>query len=834
MSASRKIAALIVALWLATLSSGRSQSVAARKIVTDVLVRVRAETSGDVSISAWSRNAGRELAPVLPEILHCPGSAKQDGVEPNRIVCSKALRRDGLALEAVVDPAPIARSLDPSTVVELWMDAPRLGSGSASIPMTEEGDESSRWARSIRFEAGSPPPAIHIRFGYRPDELAGIYRPLIALALALTLIAVVMSRAGLAALSRSAVLLGTMVWMGAAAQVQADGPLRIWLCGTPWASLAALCVEFWPPLLCIALGVAIGSRMRAGTAPRTKAAGVLGSLAVIPLLLTCAVGALPSMSNGDWAIAAIWLAAAPVILLLRRAWMRAGIRAGKSSGVRQLGSGELKERITALAAKAGCPQVKIYISFSARSDITNAFALPGRSIFLTAPLVRSFSKREVDAVAAHELSHFRHSNRGLWVALCSAMVFCNTPVRDLFLSWPGGLLVAMLLPIAVFFASLRGMRKREFAADAGAAALTSDPRAMISSLARIARNHGLLEMNAVAEWFSSHPSTAKRIGALAAAARLSAAEVESLRNNDDRGDSYELSQEPNAGAIFSPAWQKVNAGIYGWVVIFSSSGSGLFVAWLLDRLTGTRFGGFGIVQVASGIVLGCIATKALAAASMTNNYRRLHGKLESRIGVSGQLVGLAMDDEPRLYNGFRFSDAGLLRFERGRLCYRSERVSIALHPADVVEVSMVAASPSTWLRQAPMVRFRRPESGDLQAFILHPVEWLPAQRQLLKSIERWRATQNSTESTSISGFDPIAGQPFTNPTIFEMARGFLVPGCVTLAAAILIRWTLGAEWQLVVCALAVAACAHAFLFLPAMLYRVPAPHAGLAAPADAR
>ncbi|HUH61783.1 MAG TPA: hypothetical protein VLZ50_02250, partial [Terracidiphilus sp.] len=127
MSASRKIAALIVALWLATLSSGRSQSVAARKIVTDVLVRVRAETSGDVSVSAWSRNAGRELAPVLPEILHCPGSVKQDGAEPNRIVCSKALRRDGLALEAVVDPAPIARSLDPSTVVELWMDAPRLG-----------------------------------------------------------------------------------------------------------------------------------------------------------------------------------------------------------------------------------------------------------------------------------------------------------------------------------------------------------------------------------------------------------------------------------------------------------------------------------------------------------------------------------------------------------------------------------------------------------------------------------------------------------------------------------------------------------------------------------
>jgi Zn-dependent protease with chaperone function len=833
MFAKRKIASLAATLWLATSPLANAQLLTARKIVSDVLVHVRTEVSGDVSISAWSRSAGRELIPVLPEIIHCQGGEKQDSVGPNGIVCSKALQRDGLALEGVVDLAPIARSLDPTTKVELWLGAPRLGFDSTSMPMTEEDGTATLWSRSIQFEAGSAPPAIRYRFGYRPDQLAGIYLPLVLLALALTLITAIMARAGLAALSRSAVLLGTIVWMGAAAQLDAGGPLRILLYENRFASLAALLVEFWPPLLCIALGVALGGKMRIGQPQNGKTGEVLRSQVVIPLLLTCAVGSLPSITTGDWPIAAIWLAAAPILLILRRAWIRGRAR----SRVVQMSGGELKERVSALAAKAGWRQVRLYISFSARSEVANAFALPGRSIFLTGPLVRSLSKREVDAVAAHELSHFRHSNRGVWAPLFLAMILCETPARDLLLFWPGGLFVAMLLPIAVFFVSLHGTRKREFAADAGAVALTGDPRAMISSLARIARNNGPMQMNAMAEWFSSHPTTPKRIRALAAAARLDPAEVENLCSSDDPGERYELPQEKDVAPIFTPAWQKVNAGIYGWVVIFSSCGAGLFVAWLLERSTRTRFGGYGVAQLLGGIALGCIVTKALAAASMSSNYARLRRRLEARLGFSGKLVGLAIDSEPRLYNGFRFSDAGLLRFNRGRLCYQSERIAIELNPADVVEVAMVAASPSTWMRQAPMVRFRQPESGSLQSFILHPVAWLPRQRRLLKSIERWRATGRSPESTpertSISGFNPVAGQPFTNPTIAEMARGFLVPGCATLGAAILTRWNLRADWGYVGCALVVAACSHAFLYLPAMLYRAPALPTGQTAPVDA-
>ena len=184
-------------------------------------------------------------------------------------------------------------------------------------------------------------------------------------------------------------------------------------------------------------------------------------------------------------------------------------------------------------------------------------------------------------------------------------------------------------------------------------------------------------------------------------------------------------------------------------------------------------------------------------------------------------MGLALDSEARIYSGYRFSDAGLFRFENGRLCYQSERITIALNPADVVEVGMVAAAPSNWSRRQPMVRFRNPESGQTHAFILHTVDWLATQRRLLRSIERWRAAETSPERTSIQGLNAVAGQPFRSPTIAGVARGFLVPGGITLAAAIATCWILRSGWQYVAWAVAVTACAYASMLLPAMLYRPP-------------
>lgn len=827
------VAALAGVFCLGAAPAGRAQLVSLQKMGPDVHVNVYAGADGEVSISAWTSSGGRDLLPVLSEVLHCPGGAKLDPDGPAKIRCAQALRRDGLALEGVVDLAPIARKLAPSDGIELWLNYPRMGIASLSTPMDER-PERMRVIHNARFEAGSVPPPIQYRFGYRSDQLAGIYLPLVALALALTLLSAILSRMRLAGLSRSVLLLGTILWMGAAAQLQAGDLVHLLLYGSPWANFAALFVICWPPLLCVAVGVAIGRGAPVDGKSGNGFGEVFFGFAIIPLVLMCVLGALPSMMDQHWIVAIPWLVAAPLFAFLRRGWIRA--RSGAS--VIQLSGGELNERVLALVAKARRPAIKVFVSFSARSQLSTAFTLPGKSIFLTAPLVRSLSKREVDAVVAHELAHFNHSSRGQWTALALAMVLFGTPVSGILLSFPGGLLVTMLLLLTVLFTALRGARRREFAADASAAALTADPRAMISSLARISRNNKIaLDMNAAAGWLSTHPSTRKRIHALAAAARLTPSEVESLCNSDDPGEPYELPAEEATGVVFTPVWQKMNAGVYGWAVLLGSSAAGLFVAWLLYRWTGA-----GTMQLLGGIVLGCLLTKGLAATLMLSNYARLRRKLEAKLGVTGQIVGLAIDSEPRMYDGRRFSDAGLLWFAGGRLCYRSERTMIELNPVDVVDVRMIAASPANWVRLVPMVRFRRPESsesnsgepnsGELAAFILHPLSWLAANRRLFNSIERWRATQTSAQPTSLGGFNRIAGRPFTKIPIVSVVPAIGISLGAVLVAAIPAVFLLHAEWWLVSYSLAITACAHIFTIIPVMTFR-PSAHSDEPMPAPA-
>jgi len=765
------------------------------------------EATGEVTVRVSSRQAGLELPPLLPAVLHCQGKIRDEVFGEFR--CSNPLRRDGLSLEAVFDLAPIAEKLAPADEIQLWLEYPRLGFETSSTPLHDEGSRFSL-TRTARFPAAAVPGPIRIQFGYHPDQLAIIYLPLAALALALTLIAMRLSRTGLAELNGSAFMLGTILWLGAASRLHAADPLRILLSGTPVANLAAELLEYCSPLLCVAAGAAWGGSKRTDRKPSELFAELFWSYGMFLFPLASALSAVPSMAEGDWIGAAPALVLAPVSVLVCRWRMRANGRAV----VRQLSGGELQDRVSELAARAGRHDVQVYISSSTRSHSMNAFALLRNRILLTAPLVQSLTKREVDAVVAHELSHFGHARRSSWVALAVAAILFQTPLTDMFLPAAWGLPVALLAPLTVFFAALRGARKREFAADAGAVSLTGDPRALIAALARILRhNKRPLQYSPAVEWCSSHPSTHKRIRALAAAGRLDTADVETLCERDDPGEPYTLPPH-DSSAIFTLAWQQANATRYVWTVFLGASAAGLFVTWLLARFAGT-----GVPQLLGGIVLGCALTSFLATKVMSGNYARLRRKLASKLGAGGQLVGLAVDSEPRVYNGYRFSDAGFLSFESGRLCYRSEHTAISLNPADVVEVSMVAAAPSSWRRWQPMVRFRHPASGDVHAFILHPVEWGASPQRLQQSIEQWKATATSPQTTSISGLQAPAGQPFRIPTIAQIARGFRVPGGGTLTVALLAGWFLPTEswpgWY----ALVVTACAYTYMFLPALLYR---------------
>ncbi len=774
------------------------------------MLQARMEANGEVAIQASSLRAGLQLAPSLGAVIHCQGREIFDADMFGESHCHHALWRNGLSLEGVFDLAPIARQLAPTDEIQFRVEYPRLGFEESSTLLEDQGSRS-RSTQTAQFTAGAVPAPIRIRFGYRVGQVAVLYLPLLAMALALMLIAMGLSRAGRVDLGRSVFLLGAMFWLGVATRLQAAEPLRILLSGTSLSDVAAALLEYLPPLLCVAAGVALGGAKQMRRRPSEMFAEVFWGFGMLLFPLASALSAVPLMVEGDWIRGIPWLIFATVSVIVCR-WR---IRASAQTTIRELSVGELKDRVSELAAKMGAGAVRVFVSTSARSQISNAFAMRRSSVVLTAPLIQSVSKRELDAVVAHELSHFGHARRSPWAALALAAILFEKPLADLTLQQTGGVFVAVLLvPVLVYFAALRGARKREFAADAGSVALTGDPRAMISALARIARNNRTpLDFSVVAEWFSTHPSTHRRIRALASAAGLDTAEMEALCTHGDPDAPYLLLTEKN-DAIFTLGWQTTNATRYGWTVLIGASSAGLLVAGLLDKFAGAAF-----AQLIGGVAIGCAITKVLAATVMSINYARLRRKLATKLNAPGQLVGLAVDSQPRVYNGYRFSDVGFVSFQGGRLCYRSESISINLNPADVEEVSMIAAAPASWRRLQPMVRFLDHDSGDVKSFILHPLEWGATPRGLLHSILRWKETASSAESTSIQGLNAVAGQPYRVPNIAQTARGFRIPGFITLAGATLAGWFVRGESWLAWYALVVTACSYTFMYLPAMLYR---------------
>src|SRR5262249_17001299 len=100
-----------------------------------------------------------------------------------------------------------------------------------------------------------------------------------------------------------------------------------------------------------------------------------------------------------------------------------------------LTSGELRDRLFALAAAAKVRLRQVYVLPMRRARIANAFAVRRDVVLVTDHLLENLSRREVDAVLAHEISHLRHGHpQKLAFALVGAVtiaVFLPIPLPGL-------------------------------------------------------------------------------------------------------------------------------------------------------------------------------------------------------------------------------------------------------------------------------------------------------------------------------------------------------------------------------------------------------------------
>jgi len=202
-----------------------------------------------------------------------------------------------------------------------------------------------------------------------------------------------------------------------------------------------------------------------------------------------------------------------------------------------------------LAQRAQLPMPKVYIMDNPQP---NAFAT-GRNpenaaVAATTGLLNMLNEREIAGVMAHELAHVKNRDTlimtvtatlaGAIGMLATFAMFFGRGTNRGPLGALGGILVMILAPLAATVVQLAISRTREYGADKHGAAISGDPEALASALAKI--EQGAKRMpNEEAEanpatahlfiinplngrgadsLFATHPATANRIARLRAMA----------------------------------------------------------------------------------------------------------------------------------------------------------------------------------------------------------------------------------------------------------------------------------------------------------------------------
>jgi Zn-dependent protease with chaperone function len=410
-----------------------------------------------------------------------------------------------------------------------------------------------------------------------------------------------------------------------------------------------------------------------------------------------------------------------------------------------LTSGELRDRLFALAAEAKVKLRQFYVVPMRRARIANAFAVRNNVVMVTDHLLEHLSCREVDAVLAHEITHLQHGHpKKLALALGAGVALSVVTPLPL----PGLVAVPVSILAAIVFVYFMS-RRFEWTADAGAVRLTGDPEAMISALARLNHlNHVPLEWGSWSERWLTHPSTRRRAEAIARIGGIAPGRVaELLRGEPSADPHYEVAAENAAPPVFSTAFKARTMASVGWTMLSLYGLAAAGTVAIATRAGVPRGGLFALVALAV-IAVTLLATNLLS----TRPYRRLCRELPARLADEGfrlddahaQFVGLAPDAEPRLYEHFSDWDVGMLVLTRQHLSYVGERTRFTLLRAHVRQVRLVGGLPGWLPVRRVLVTWRDDGRGlegtlnlrDAASRTLLAVT--PDARRLLARIEAWR------------------------------------------------------------------------------------------------
>ncbi len=423
----------------------------------------------------------------------------------------------------------------------------------------------------------------------------------------------------------------------------------------------------------------------------------------IPLAMW--IGALISLASGAYRAAIFLFVGAIIVKLFAKG------KLAKLLGMQPhaLTSGDLRDVAFAIAQRLGVQLQQIYLIPSGKGRMANAFARTGNTIAFTDHLLHHMTKREVNFVVAHELTHLqkKHPNKLAGIATGIAVgfgMFLGT-FRPFF-EIPSYLTYGVIIVVCTL-ATYTFTRRFEYEADAGAVAATNDPHAAISALFKLAQlNLHPLQWSGWSEKWITHPSMMRRAKAIATRAQIPEVSIPEIAARGVEPQlHYAIPDDSQRKAKVLTTANK--ARTLRWAV-FLLLGAALlppalcaFAAQTFPVVSAHRLLAYAL-GFAMGIALHLLVCNLLPEWMLRPLLERMSAKLASEGAVQtdawgGIPVGLAPTDRPRVYEGMTHWDLGFLFLRSDRICYIGEEAAFALRHDQITDLRLGPGNPH-WIR----------------------------------------------------------------------------------------------------------------------------------------
>ena len=466
-----------------------------------------------------------------------------------------------------------------------------------------------------------------------------------------------------------------------------------------------------------------------------------------------------------------------------------------------LTSGELRDKVFGMAGRLGVSLRQILVLPAGKGQVANAYAAKSRIIMFTDYLLEHLSKREVDAVAAHELAHlrFKHPTKRMIAffaamfspfyyksiaSLLAALVmlpleFLPSKVTgaDKMLSVWRGLRAFEQFPQRDFVLVIVGLtifhfisRHFESVADATAVHVTGDPEALITGLIRVSRlNFTPIQFGKFSETWLTHPSMERRARRIAEAGGMAPERLEEilLRYHAESAqrdaampavapeDHYpipdatdpELARAAVKRRAFTQARVWAN---FGLSVLMPAVVSLLIVHFGLQGYAAWAAYAAGTALTAVVLVLcGVWLAQAGLAGEKARGLRRIERDHLPGGSAGDIFVGVAPTAYPRIFGQNYHYDAGVLILSRGRLQFVGEKTRFSLPASEVDGIVLGPGGPGWWKFHRVYLRWKAGDGTRGGVFNLYPLEsgsmWRSGRRvhALLQRLQSWKENSES-------------------------------------------------------------------------------------------